>query len=112
MVKNTVLQTLDSASGSAPNEPDGHPPGLGLRSDAAPRISRRVPHDSQVERRSGLHRSCARAGNYKGLVAKTIDPRLSSGASCSWEGCVAKHCCFFWSSSLRSTMQIMDHQPS
>jgi hypothetical protein len=32
MGKNTLLQTLDSASGSAPSEPDGHPPVLGLRS--------------------------------------------------------------------------------
>src|SRR5271165_3954657 len=56
--QNTLLQTLDSSSGSAPSESDGHPPGLGLRSDAAPRISRRVPHDSRVELRSGLHRPC------------------------------------------------------
>src|SRR5271166_3074780 len=54
MVKTPSFQTLDSASGSAPSEPDGHPPGLGRRSDAAPRISRRVPHYSRVERRFGL----------------------------------------------------------
>ena len=39
-----------------------NPPGFGLRSHAAPGITRRVPHYPRVERRSGLHHSCAWSG--------------------------------------------------